>query len=72
VNDELAEMKARLRRAEEFLWRDGGSGILDRVELAQAISRARRLVRHADRGRAPNPELRLTMDQVAMLAGGLR
>jgi hypothetical protein len=70
VNDELGDMKARLRNAEQLLAREGGAG--NHVALAQAISRTRRLLRHADRGLAPGTDLRRSMTEVDMLAAGAR
>jgi hypothetical protein len=70
VNDDLADMKRRLRRAEELLLRNGSSSIIANVKLAQAISRMRRLIRHADRGRAPSTELLHAMQAVDALTAG--
>ncbi len=69
MNNELGDMKARLRGAERLLMNEGSAGVLDRVALAQAISRTRRLLRHADRARAPDPALSRSMVEVESLAG---
>jgi hypothetical protein len=68
VNDELAALKARLRKMEESLARDGGPGIAERVGLAQAVSRARRLLRHEDRTRPPSAAFRASVEQAELLA----
>jgi hypothetical protein len=68
VNDELAALKARLRRMEESLARGGGPGIAERVGLAQAVSRARRLLRHEDRTRPPSAAFRASVEQAEQLA----
>jgi hypothetical protein len=65
VNDEMGELKARLRRIETNLTRDGVG--VDRVALAQAVSRARRLMHHADRTRAPSAELRTSVERAELL-----
>ncbi|HET7752562.1 MAG TPA: hypothetical protein VFK85_01525 [Anaeromyxobacteraceae bacterium] len=65
MNDEMGELKARLRRIEETLTRDGVGA--DRVALAQAVSRARRLLQHADRTRAPSTELRTSVERAELL-----
>jgi hypothetical protein len=65
VNDEMGELKARLRRIEATLTRDGVG--VDRVALAQAVSRARRLMHHADRTRAPTAELRSSVERAELL-----
>ncbi len=70
MNEELAEMKRRLRGAEDLLLRNGSSSIIANVKLAQAISRMRRLIRHADRGRAPSAELLQAMQAVDALVAG--
>ncbi len=52
MNDSFRDLKARLRRLDELL--AGGTGS---VELAQALSQARRALRHGDRSREPTPAL---------------
>jgi len=64
VNDDFAELKLRLRKAEDLLQQGGG---VEQVALAQAISRTRRLVRDADRSRAPTPQLRDAISAVEAL-----
>lgn len=70
MNDALADVKKRLRSAEQLLQQHGTSGILENVELARAIDRTRRLLRHADRGRAPTPELLHAIETVDALTAG--
>lgn len=72
MNDELSELKGRLRKMEELLAVAGGSALTERVSLAQAVSRARRLVRHEDRTRPPSAEFRASVEQAEELAGPLR
>jgi hypothetical protein len=72
VNDELAELKSRLRRMEEALATAGGPGIADRVPLAQAVSRARRLARREDRTRPPSAEFRASVEEAELLAHAVR
>lgn len=68
VNDELAELKARLRKVEEVLASDGNSGFAGRMRLAQAVSRARRLVRREDRSRPPTDRFRASVEEAEQLA----
>ncbi len=70
MNDALADVKRRLRTAEQLLQQHGSSSILENVELARAIDRTRRLLRHADRGRAPTPELLHAIQTVDALTAG--
>ncbi len=70
MNDALADVKKRLRSAEQLLQQHGTSSILENVELARAIDRTRRLLRHADRGRAPTPELLHAISTVDSLTAG--
>jgi hypothetical protein len=72
VNDQLAELKTRLRKIEELLAHGEGSALQERVGLAQAVSRARRLVRHEDRTRAPSTEFRASVEQAETLAAASR
>ena len=65
MNDEMGELKARLRRIEATLKDEGVAG--NRVPLAQAVSRARRLLQHADRTRAPSAELRTSVERAESL-----
>jgi len=64
VNDDFAELKLRLRKAEDLLQQGAG---VEQVALAQAISRTRRLVRDADRSRAPTAQLRDAISAVEAL-----
>ncbi len=68
MNDELAGLKARLRKVEASLSLNGGSGISGRVVLAQAVSRARRLLRHEDRTRPPSTAFRASVEQAEVAA----
>lgn len=72
MNHELAELKARLRKIEAEFASAGGSGLTERVGLAQAVSRARRLVRREDRTRAPSAEFRASVEQAETLAAVVR
>lgn len=65
MNQEMGELKERLRRIEATLSRDGVG--VDRVALAQAVSRARRLMHHADRTRKPTVELRTSVERAELL-----
>jgi hypothetical protein len=67
VNQELAELKARLRKIEESLAGAGG-GVAARIGLAQAVSRARRLLRREDRTRAPSAAFRASIEQAEHVA----
>jgi hypothetical protein len=69
VNDAIGDVKKRLRTAEDLLRRSGSASV-DNVKLAQAIDRTRRLLRHADRGRDPSPELLHAMQAVDALTAG--
>jgi hypothetical protein len=71
VNDEMRELKGRLRQVETVLT-ERGSGGTERVVLAQAVSRARRLLKHADRTRAPSSELRASVEEAEGLAAPVR
>jgi hypothetical protein len=68
VNDDLAELKVRLRKIEGALSSGGAGGFAERVGLAQAVSRARRLLRHEDRTRAPSAAFRASVEQAELLA----
>jgi hypothetical protein len=70
VNDDLGDLKARLRKVEESLATGGGPGIGGRVELAQAVSRARRLLRREDRSRPPSAAFRASVEQAEQAAKG--
>jgi len=64
--------RARLRRLEELLAHGDESLRHERVGLAQAVSRARRLVRHEDRTRAPSTEFRARVERAELLAAASR
>lgn len=67
VNDQLAELKARLRRVEDSLT-GSSTGIAERVGIAQAVSRARRLLRHEDRTRPPSAAFRTSVEKAEIAA----
>jgi hypothetical protein len=54
VNDSYRELRARLRKLNETLVKQG----LTNVELAQALSRVHRAERRGDRSREPSDGLR--------------
>jgi hypothetical protein len=64
MNDEFREFKARLRKLDELLVSHG----LTNVELAHALSRARRVARRGDRSREPTSELRTLLERAEGLA----
>jgi hypothetical protein len=64
MNDDFREIKARLRKLDEFLSDHG----LTNVEFAQALSRARRVARKGDRSREPTSELRTLLERAEGLA----
>jgi cell division septum initiation protein DivIVA len=53
MNDGFRDLKARVRRLDEAL----SSGAGANVELAQALSQARRAMRRGDRSREPTAQL---------------
>jgi hypothetical protein len=59
MNDTFREVKDRIRKLDTFLERGGSSN----VELAQAVSRVRRLVKKGDRSREPSAEIRASLDK---------
>ncbi len=62
MNDEYRELKARLRKLDDVLAVRGDVG------LAQALSRARRAERHANRSREPGKELRKLLEHAEAVA----
>jgi hypothetical protein len=64
VNETFRELKARIRDLEAFLDHRGSAS----AELAQAVSRVRRAVRHGDRSREPTAELRGLLERAEALA----
>jgi hypothetical protein len=72
VNDELSELKARLRKSEHVLATRGDTASAQRIRLAQAVSRARRLVRHEDRTKAPSRAFRASVEEAELLATGAK
>jgi hypothetical protein len=67
MNDAYREIKGRVRRLDELL-RQGG---LQNLEFAQALNRARQLVRKGDRSREPSVELRTSVDRAETLGRSL-
>jgi hypothetical protein len=61
MNDTFRELKARVRRIDEAL-ATGGT-----VELAQALSQARRALRRGDRSREPTTELQTLVQRAEAL-----
>ncbi len=59
MNDDFREVKARLRRLDEALARDGFA----HVDFAQAVSRVHRALKRGDRSREPSPELRVLLER---------
>jgi len=59
MNDTYREVKDRIRKLDEALVKGGSSN----VELAQALSRVRRLVKKGDRSREPSVEIKLSLDK---------
>jgi hypothetical protein len=59
MNDRFREVKDRVRKLDAFLEQGGSSN----VDLAQAVSRVRRLVKKGDRSREPSAELQASLDK---------
>jgi len=59
MNDSFREVKDRIRKLDEVLVKGGNSNL----QLAQALSAVRRLVKHGDRSREPSSEIRLSLDR---------
>ncbi len=72
MNDGIGELKTRLRKMRAMLSEEGGVRILDNIDFAQAVSRADRLMRAADRSRDPTTELRASVDRAEMLGRSIR
>lgn len=72
MNEAIGELKARLRKMRAMLSPEGGVRILDNTDFAQAVSRADRLMRTADRSRNPSPELRASVERAEVLGQSLR
>lgn len=72
MNEAIGELKARLRKMRAMLLPEGGVRILDNTDFAQAVSRADRLMRTADRSRDPSPELRASVERAEVLGQSLR
>jgi len=63
MNDTFREVKERIRKLDVVLVHGGSSN----VELAQAVSRVRRLVKKGDRSREPSVEIRTSLDKAEAL-----
>ncbi len=72
MNDEIREIKARLRRLDELLGIQSGTAMSEQLEFAQALSQARRLLRRTDRKREPTPELRASVGRAEALSARVR
>ncbi|HET6922827.1 MAG TPA: hypothetical protein VFI16_06735 [Anaeromyxobacteraceae bacterium] len=72
MNDGIGELKNRLRRMRAMLSEEGGVRILKNLDFAQAVSRADRLMRAADRTRDPSRELRDSIEHAEMLGRSAR
>jgi hypothetical protein len=72
MNDGIGELKTRLRKMRAMLSEEGGVRILENLDFAQAVSRADRLMRTADRTRDPSSELRTSVEQAEMLGRSIR
>jgi len=72
MNEAIGELKTRLRKMRAMLSEEGGVRILDNLDFAQAVSRADRLMRSADRTRDPTSELRTSIEQAEMLGRSIR
>lgn len=66
MNDLFRELKARMRKLDDVLSREGG-GVAN-VEFAQALSQLHRAARHGDRSRAPSAELQALLARAEGLA----
>lgn len=65
MNDEFRDLKARVRRLDEAL----SGGPAANVELAQALSQARRALRRGDRSREPTAQLEALVQRAEALVG---
>ena len=68
MNDTFRDVKARLRKLDELLDREG----LTNIEFAQAVSRTRRALKRGDRSREPSSELRTLLERAEGLATTVR
>lgn len=64
MNDIFRDLKARIRRLDETLSAGAGGN----VELAQALSQARRLLKRGDRSREPSAALEALVQRAEALA----
>ena len=64
MNDIYRELKARLRKLDGLLADQGVAN----MDLAQAVSRAHRVERRADRSREPSEDLRTLVERAEALA----
>jgi hypothetical protein len=63
MNDGFRDLKARVRRLDEALTTGPGGN----VELAQALSQARRALRRGDRSREPTAQLQALVQRAESL-----
>jgi cell division septum initiation protein DivIVA len=63
MNDTFRDLKARVRRLDEALSTGTGAN----VDLAQALSQARRALRRGDRSREPTRELEALVQRAEAL-----
>jgi translation initiation factor 2B subunit (eIF-2B alpha/beta/delta family) len=63
MNDTYREVKDRIRKLDETLVKGGTSN----VQLAQALSAVRRLVKKGDRSREPSLEIKASLDKAEAL-----
>jgi len=63
MNDTYREVKDRIRKLDEALVKGGTSN----VQLAQALSAVRRLVKKGDRSREPSLEIKASLDKAEAL-----
>jgi hypothetical protein len=68
VNDTFREVKDRIRKLDTVLERGGNAN----VELAQAVSQVRRLVKKGDRSREPSPEIRRSLEKAEALGRAMQ
>ncbi len=63
MNDTFKELKARVRRLDDAL----SAGSAANVDLAQALSQARRLLKRGDRSREPSAALEALVQRAEAL-----
>lgn len=72
MNDSFGELKARYRNLSTLISKEAGTRILDHLDFARAMSDVHRLLRKADRTRAPNAQLRASMERAEALGKSVR